>query len=643
MTPGGILLATLRFAAWEAVVFAASWKIARRLGFEAAEFWLAVLAIEVTIESSIAGLLSFAGWNSPAAYIGVAVALLLLFVRRTPWSARDPLVPLLGPNRPSAGGRPGGRPADRGVCPTMAALAAPLVLLAFRPVEEIDSINYLHYLIDWMGNRATPYTFATNYVAFWELSFLPAWMVTRVDLFFPLLALKGVVLLAMAVWLVGRELGLRGPLLAWTVFAALTMRHYWFEYSGVPTLKNDALHGAGFALLTLVVVRAARRLERADMLLLAFGAAFASVKYTGIFFACIAAAIVAWRARPKPAWWAAGIAVFLATSGHYYVHNLLAYGSPFYPFQINLAFIHLPGTADLSYSSILYNLRDPRLWRALFAPAGGVSPAGLLFPAILAGALAASVWRSARALWRRKWEPADWVAVCLLCGWMLYFRSVYSACAGPGDLAFILNNLNSVRYVDGVLAVSEVFLVSLLAPSRVWLAALLVGINGASRLAMLYGKESFPPMVLIAAAGAALALCFRPRLRWAAAAALVIGAPWLVEWNRAGWTAYWDDLKPALARVRGKGLAVLALEDGGYFAGHVVAAGNPVDPAVRALLPDEVAAAAPPNLAVLVTPGSEAAGMWKSRYNKQIQGWGYRLIVETKSGALFEKQHIPVQ
>ena len=138
----------------------------------------------------------------------------------------------------------------------LAALAVPLVCLSFHPVEEIDSINYLHYLIDWMGNRATPYIFATNYVAFWELSFLPAWTVTGVDAFFPLLALKSLALLALAAWLVGRELGLRGPLLLWTVATSLTLRHLWFESSGVGTLKNDALHGAGFLLLMLA--RAAR-------------------------------------------------------------------------------------------------------------------------------------------------------------------------------------------------------------------------------------------------------------------------------------------------------------------------------------------------------------------------------------------------
>jgi hypothetical protein len=189
----------------------------------------------------------------------------------------------------------------------IAALAAPLVLLSFRRVDEIDSINYLHYLLDWMANRATPYVFATNYVAFWELSFLPAWAVTRVDLFFPLIALKGVLLLGLALWLAGRELGMENRLLLWTVCGSLALRSLWFQYSGVPTLKNDAAHGAGFALLALAVMRASRGVKRGIPALLALGAAFALVKYTGIFAACAAGCRIraassrrTWRSKAAP-------------------------------------------------------------------------------------------------------------------------------------------------------------------------------------------------------------------------------------------------------------------------------------------------------------------------------------------------------
>jgi len=280
------------------------------------------------------------------------------------------------------------------------------------------------------------------------------------------------------------------------------------------------------------------------------------------------------------------------------------------------------------------------LWRALFLPAGGVSPAGLLFPAILAGALVAGAWKC----WHAGRNACGMVAFCILCGWLLYFRSVYSACAAPGDLGFILNSLNSVRYVDGVLAVSELFLVALMG-RFVWLAAGLVAVNAVSRLAILYGKESYPPMLLIAVAGLALVLLviFKNRFFTVAALLVFIGGPFVVELNRSQWTTYWNDLKPAIQGVRGKDLAELAVPDGGYFAGHVVAAGNPVDPAVRSLLPEEVVAAPPRYLAVLVTPGSEAGGGWQARYGAQLSAWGYQTIVKSLSGALLERPGIPLK
>ena len=642
MSGAAIFVALARFVIWEAAMFAAGIALAWRLGWRdthhAAEKWLAVLAIEITLEASLAGLFSFLGANSAIAYWIVAAVCL---AASAPFLYRRASLP-----RPPA---PGPRPLFLRAFALIAVLIVPLLFLSFKPVEEIDSINYLHYLIDWMANRATPYTFATNFVAFWELSFLPSWTVTGVDLFFPLLALKAVLLLALAAYLAGRELGVPSRLLLWTVFGSLAMRHFWFEYSGVPTLKNDALHGAGFVLLALVVLRAARGgLASTDMALLAFGAAFAAVKYTGIFAAVLACALVILLGRPPVRSWLSVALVFLLTSGHYYLHNLLRYGSPFYPFQINLLFIHLPGTADLSNTSILYSLHDPRLWRALFLPSGGVSPAGLLFPAILAGVLIAGSWRCLRAafLWLRRRVPPsalDWTALLLLAGWLLYFRSVFSASGYAGDLAFIRNNLNSIRYVDGVLALSEIFLVALAGARLAWLAWLLVVVNAASRLVDLYAKipaALFPPLLVAAAAllAGGLFLLLNRRAAMGALAAVVLACPILVERNRLQWTTYWNDLKPALNAVRAEGLAVLAVPDGGYFAAHAVAAGNPVHPAVRTLVPEDLdalpASARPPYLAVMFTSGSEAAADWRVRYGSRLANWGYRPRAEGKYGEI---------
>jgi hypothetical protein len=326
---------------------------------------------------------------------------------------------------------------------------------------------------------------------------------------------------------------------------------------------------------------------------------------------------------------------------------LLLHGSPFYPFQINLGFIHLPGTADLSNTSILYNLRDARLWRAFLLPFD-VMPAGALFPAILAGGLASGAWFCLRGALRRTHDARHWAAFCVLCGWLLYFRSVYSASALPGDLGFVLNGLNSLRYVEGVLVVTVLFLASLVAPRAPRLAMALVAVDAGSRLFMLYRElplEIFPWVVVcLVTLAAFLAIRAAGRLgfRWQAAAmaiALVVAGPFVVERNRARWTTYWDDLKPALAAARPQGLAQLAFPDGSYFAGHVVAAGNPIDPAVSALLPDGFEALPapdrPPYLAVLVTPGNSPG--WRDRYAGVLAGWGYAPAAQGRHGALFRK------
>ena len=519
MTFATACIAVLRFACWETALFAVSIVLARALGWRGArrveEKILAVVAIEIVLESSFAALFSFTRINGPSVYWAAAALCALAAVATR--HGREAL------ERAAGGLKTAEIVRYPRAAACLAGLLTPLVFLSFHPVQESDSINYLHYLIDWMANRATPYSFATNYVAFWELSFLPSWTVTGLDVFFPLLALKAVALLALAAWLAGRELGLRRHLLLWTVFGAILLRHFWWEPSGVPTLKNDVLHGAGFVLVTLVVLRAVRRrLDRADAALFALGAAFAAVKYTGIFVAALAAAALLflevgrrkrlphsamWDRRFRLSTWRSALAAssaglfLLLTSGHYYLHNLLLYGSPFYPFQINFAFLHLPGTADLSGTSILYNLRNPDLWRALFLPAGGISSAGLLFPVVLAAALAASAWLVVRRPPTQR--PLPWAGFLLLAGWFLYFRSVYGAGAVPGDLGFVLG-LGSLRYVIGVLAVSELLLVAML-----WrtprLALSLVALNAASRAAILYAKlplGNFPVPAVIAASAA---------------------------------------------------------------------------------------------------------------------------------------------
>jgi dTDP-glucose pyrophosphorylase len=153
----------------------------------------------------------------------------------------------------------------------------------------------------------------------------------------------------------------------------------WGSHSGVGTLKSDPLHAAGVVLLALVLARAAR--GRFDGAIFAFAVAFATEKYTGAMLAALAAAaVVLLRARLVTLVGAAFL--FAATTGHYYIRNLWLWHNPFYPFTARFARLVLPGTGDLSATSIAANWRNPRLWRLFFLPER-VSPAGLLFPAML--------------------------------------------------------------------------------------------------------------------------------------------------------------------------------------------------------------------------------------------------------------------
>src|SRR5262249_8445229 len=110
MGAAAILYATLRFLCWELAAFAAAAWVVRKLDVVGVERWLLLLAVQVTIESSVAGFLSFLGWNSPAIYL-VAGAIMLLGLP----ALRSKIEPV-----PRAWAAIG-------------ALAVPLVFLSFRP------------------------------------------------------------------------------------------------------------------------------------------------------------------------------------------------------------------------------------------------------------------------------------------------------------------------------------------------------------------------------------------------------------------------------------------------------------------------------------------------------------------------------
>ncbi len=518
-----------------------------------------LLALDIPVAALLASGASFLRINSPAFYL-TAAAVMAVCAAAAFWRVQTRFA------------APHGRGTALHVA--LASVFSLVAVLSFTPLREPDSLFNLHFVFGWLDNRTTPYTFAFHYVPFWELSYLPVLSLTGNDVYFWFQSAKPIVLLGAILLLIADELELPASLAALSVAASLLFPNLWFHLSGLATLKNDMLAASGQAILGLIAIRAVRgRLSLPDWSLFAFALCFVSAKFSGpvlIVAGSLVALPLVWRHLKGLAPIGCAVAaLYLITVGHYYVHNLVVFGNPFYPFQINLGPLHLPGLGDLSNTSILYSLRAPDVWRAFFWPANGLSPAGALFPLIFAAMIGVSVFYCAKAAVARLrggvWLSVNFVvSLFLLVVLAVYLRSVYSASGNAGDLAFVRYDLNSVRYVAGALMVAEVFFVSLLLRSG-WprpLIVSLIAIHGLSRLAILIRKWSEAPTaapaaiigwtLLLICAVSTFIILRGPRwkaLGLAATLAVLLAASGsLLEQQRAQWLPQWSPLFQPLYR-----------------------------------------------------------------------------------------------
>jgi hypothetical protein len=560
---------TALFLFWEIAILLAATRIAlaasRGAKSPAEEFFAVVVSAAMLIEGIAASAISFAHANSIPGYTAVALLCLVCSARRA--VVAELLKRLRGLSLWQFGI----------TAAVLLAAAIPLFFLTLKPIDESDSANYLHFLLEWRAGRSTPYNFSTYYVAFGTSRFLPSLVLSRTDWFFGFVALEPVLLLGLGLYLVAAEFEIPPRLRLWSVAAAVALEHLWGSHSGVGTLKADSLHAAGVVLLALVLVRAARSADCFSPLLFAFALVFATEKYTGVFLAILATGALLWMRVPIVRMLPAA-ALALVTTGHYYLHSLRLWGNPFYPFTVRFGPFELPGTGDLSDTSILANRHDPRLWKLLFLPAHWLSPAGLLFPGVLALMLIAALWVLLTGVRRR--PPAFWLAGLLLAGWLLFARTFWGAGPQPHTLEFLEADLSTLRYVEGFLGLGEIFLVWLLwkrgMPQSILL--LLAALNGASRLWLLYRQPNlhlFMPALWIGAAVLAglAALRFAAYALVAIELALVIMAPAITDRNRALWFPEWKPIYQAFADLEPTTVFLFENSATGYSALHFALCG----------------------------------------------------------------------
>jgi hypothetical protein len=557
---------TFAYIYWELCLLLASVRLAYICGWKEeahrSELMLAWLSISIVLSSWIASFYSFALLNSSVSYLAAATLVLVLLYARNPSRLKSDICSLLSLfDRPVI---------EKGFFPLAisAALCVPVLLMSMRPVDETDSFYYLNFMLNWLNNRTIPYEFYRNYPAFWQVTYMPGLAITRSDAFFWLTSLKPVIIVCLGIYCIGREFGFSRRLALLVAINGIALQYFWIGPSGVSTLKEDMVHAAGIVLIAHAVLRTVRRgVNMKSGLLLSVGFVFITTKWNGFFISALGLPLMAFftsalisKARKAFfVWILCSFAFFLTTTGHYYLRNILAHNNPFYPYQVSFMDIHLPGTIEAPGTSILESLSNRGVWQAFFSPASGISPAGLLFPLILGCILISSIYISIRspiALFRHKplIKKESFLAMYILLTWLLYFRAFWSASDNPGDLVYLFN-LNSLRFVEGTLALSELFLVYLLwrLKTKELLLLGLAGLSLASRLAILYlrwpsaiGRQTLMLIVilsLLVLVGLSLIRTnkFHRILCWSILGffAVFIG-PLVVETNRSNsWAPWW--------------------------------------------------------------------------------------------------------
>lgn len=465
-------------------------------------------------------------------------------------------------------------------------LILPIILNIVKVPGDIDSVHVMDSLIPIAENRLTPYTFYYNYVAFWELSYVPSLVITDSDSMLWLNSAKPVILIGLAGYVLGRRLGIPRLLASVLAVSGMLFFHFWIPEgpSGISTLKNDMIFGAGVMLLAYYFVHGRARPGFSSFVIFLLGSVFVLNKYSGVPVLLLAIILVLWMHRKslsgvlRPYVWLY-VAGITATAGHYYLKNLIVFQNPFYPIQVMVAGVGFEnGLYDLSGTSILSSLAHPVFWEYVI-PADPLRLA-LLAP-LYAGLLGVPILLAYGALRRqgRPLESRHYYALILIMGaWLLYFNSGWSASAYNQDMGY-LRDLNSLRYVEGLAVLTDVFLVFLLWRTDVPRMALgaLLAVHLSVRLILLYSHTfysrmifhanfemlmlAFPYVFVLALLGLGRRIT-RTNARLAVLAfgvsAVFVFSPYLLESNRMHWVSVYNDIIFETYDSEGSEIALIA-------------------------------------------------------------------------------------
>jgi len=297
-------------------------------------------------------------------------------------------------------------------------------------------------------------------------------IISSSDNFFWLNSFPPLIIIGVVTYLIGREIKLPKYLIWISIFSSILYFKIWVTFGGnIGTLKNDYIIAAAVLLIIFTMIRSLRPdFDRLTYVFFSIGLVFLSIKFSGVVLGFIAILVfivinknkILKNKKQVAAWTFFAISLLLVTTGHYYLQNMVEHGNPFWPVKLGILDEYLPGTRDVSSTSIYINLENEKVWNTFF-PTSKISVGGLFFPLFVAfgfvGTLSVITVMAIRYLKTRKIELAILViSFFILITWVLYVFTPYTAGGTEGNFVYLITNiLGSTRYIIGTIILTELF------------------------------------------------------------------------------------------------------------------------------------------------------------------------------------------
>lgn len=242
-------------------------------------------------------------------------------------------------------------------------LITPALAGLFAPLIDFDSVYHSHWIVGMSEGRATPFDFSFHYVFLWETSFLPVFVLTDAGYYYPYHAVQALLFLLVACYLLHRQIGMTALLALLLALSILFFGHFWHRWiSGIGSLKNDVIYAAATATMMLACLRWGRdknkKMDPRTITLFALAMSFIAVKYSGLFVAggIVIIAFLIWKPKIEIKKLAVIAVCFMASSGIYYLWNIIQFGNMFYPVPLDFGLVTLQGASISENNQNLYQL-----------------------------------------------------------------------------------------------------------------------------------------------------------------------------------------------------------------------------------------------------------------------------------------------